>query len=184
MRKKLLLVICLTFTFSVTVFSRRKEKTPSVSELSPALKKLDVWIGHWTTQRQAKDTPYSRARSISSETTCAWSANHGYMICDQLINDAGVISNELSIYTYSEREKAYKFFGLDMNGQPRSVPLTIEGNVWTYGGKPFEANGKKIQIRTTNEFVSPTTVIFRTEYSDDGGAHWTLINEGKDTKVK
>lgn len=183
MRKKHLLVIALLCAFAVSVAPQRKEKVSSATEISPALQKLDVWTGRWKIQGQAKDTPYSRAGLISSDTTCAWAINHNYMVCDQLIYDAAGDSNALSVYTYSDKEKAYKFFGLDRNGEPRSVPLTIEGNIWTYGGQPFDDNGKKIQIRTINEFTTPATVTFHTEYSDDGGAHWTLMNEGKDTKV-
>lgn len=176
--------LILTCVLATTGRAQQKAKPSSVSAMSPASQKLEVWAGRWTITGQAKETPYSHASTFSSETTCGWSANRGYMLCDQLINLPTGAINQLSVYTYSETDKSYKFFGLDQNSDPRVIPLTIEGNVWTYGGKPFDDHGKQILIRTLNEFVSPALVNFRTEYSDDGGAHWTLMNEGKDIKVK
>jgi hypothetical protein len=103
---------------------------------SPAdeLKKLDVWAGHWTTRGESKDTPYSRAESLSSEMTCAWAPHHGYLICDQTIAGKDGRINSLSVYTYSETEKKFKFYGIGQGGNPRTPPLTVNGNVWTYGG--------------------------------------------------
>ncbi len=152
---------------------------------SPAgeLEKLDVWSGHWTTRGESKDTPYSRAESLSSEMTCTWAPNHGYLICDQTIAGKDGRVDSLSVYTHSETEKKFKFYGIGQGGNPRTPPLTIDGNVWTYGGG-FEDKGKRIEIRTTNEFVSSTKVRWRTEFSEDGGRHWRLMNSGTDVKTE
>jgi hypothetical protein len=48
----------------------------------------------------------------------------------------------------------------------------------------MEKDGKKIQIKTINDFSKPGVVTWNTKYSDDAGAHWTLMNEGVDTKVR
>ena len=61
--------------------------------------------------------------------------------------------------------------------QPWNGTLQINGNVWTYPGG-YEANGKKIQIRTTNDFSVPGIETFKTEFSDDGGVHWVVTLQG------
>ena len=90
---------------------------------------------------------------------------------------------------------------LAAGGSPRSAPTapeskgeieklgmflgrwdTTQGNVWTYWDEADEA-GKHIQFRTTNTFQSPATVVWRSEYSEDG-AHWILMGEGTDTRKK
>jgi hypothetical protein len=39
------------------------------------------------------------------------------------------------------------------------------------------------QIRTINDFSVPGTESFKTEFSDDGGAHWIVTLQGTAHKV-
>jgi hypothetical protein len=149
----------------------------------PELKILDAWSGRWTTQGKLFDTAYSHAGSITITMTCGWSAYDGYMICDHLFEGPAGKRNDLTIYTYNPADNSYKFFGVDQTGAPRSVPLTIEGNIWTYNSD-MEKDGKKILIKTINDFSSPGIVRWNTKFSDDAGAHWTLMNQGVDTKIR
>lgn len=154
----------------------------AVQEKKAELKNLDAWSGRWTTQGKLYDTPYSHAGNITIEMTCGWSAYNGYMICDHLFNGPAGKRNDLTVYTYNQADHLYKFFSLDQAGAPRSVPLTIEGNVWTYNSE-MEKDGKKILIKTINDFSKPDVVVWNTKFSADGGANWTLMNEGVDNKV-
>jgi len=52
---------------------------------------------------QMNDAAYSKAHPTASVTTCEWSANHGFLICDQLIQSADGPRNDLSIYTWNEK---------------------------------------------------------------------------------
>jgi hypothetical protein len=151
------------------------------TEKSPELKVLDAWTGHWTTQGKAYDTPHSHGGAITITMTCGWSANGGFMICDHLVSGPSGKHNDLSIFTYNPADKSYKFCGFDRTGVPRTTPLTIQGNVWSYDSDE-EENGKKIHIRTINDFSKPGIVIWNTKFTSDGGSHWTLMNEGVDTK--
>ena len=67
--------------------------------------------------------------------------------------------------------------------QPFSGTVIIKGNLWTYPGG-FERDGKKIEVRTTNDFSVANTEIFKTEFSEDGGAHWTAMLQGTAHKVE
>ena len=176
------LILFLSFSLMSAAMFAAGQTTPLSNQDSSALEKLDAWTGHWRARGESLATAYSHAASLSSETTCQWSINHGYMICDQMIDGPKGRMNALSIYTYSEADKAYRFYGIDQSGQPRTPPLTIQGNVWTYGGG-FEADGKQIQIRTVNEFETPSKVDWRTEFSSDGGQHWSLMNHGTETRI-
>lgn len=153
------------------------------SDESQELKVLDAWTGHWTTQGKSYDTPYSRGGAISITMTCGWSANGGFMICDHLISGPSGKHNDLSIFTYNPADKSYKFCGYDRTGVPRATPLTIEGKVWSFDSED-EDNGKKIHVKTINDFSKPGIVTWNTKFTSDGGAHWTLMNEGVDTKER
>jgi hypothetical protein len=147
------------------------------------IEKLDAFVGEWTASGAMKDTAYSKAGPGSSRFTCAWAPNHGFLVCDQLIDLADGVANSLTIYTYNEKDNAFAFLAVSRNDpRPRTPKLKIEGKVWTYSGE-FDDGIKHIQVRTTNEFTSATTLVWRSEYSEDG-AKWTVMGQGSDTRTK
>jgi hypothetical protein len=150
---------------------------------SPELMVLGAWSGQWTTHGKLYDTPLSHAGEITITMTCGWASYGGYMICDHIFTGPSGKRNDLTIYTYNDADKSYKFCGYDRSGTPRTTPLTIEGNVWSYDTDE-EKDGKKIHIKTINDFSKPGIVTWNTKYTDDGGAHWTLMNEGVDTRTE
>lgn len=150
---------------------------------SAPIAKLAGFLGKWNAAGEMNDTPYSKAHPARSATNCDWSANHGFMICDQLIESSDGLRNDLSIYTYNEKSHEFAFFGLSRNDpEPRATKLTIDGDLWTYSSDDMDGS-KRIHFRTTNQFVSPDTVVWRSEYSEDG-THWVLMGQGKDTRTK
>jgi hypothetical protein len=153
------------------------------SQQSAETKKLDAWTGQWTTRGKLYKTPYSPEGEITITMTCGWSAYNAYMICDHLFSGPRGKSDDITIYTYNAADKSYKFYNVDQSGTPRNTPMAIEGDVWTYSSE-MEKVGKKILIKTINDFSKPGVVAWNTKYSDDAGAHWTLMNEGIDTKAR
>jgi hypothetical protein len=174
-------VLCVILCLMGAIAARLRASAQS--NQPPELKKLDAWSGQWTTKGKLYDTPHSHAGEITITMTCAWSAYGGYMICDHLINGPAGQRNDLSIFTFNQADKSYKFCGMDQTGVPRATPLTIEGNIWSYDTDD-EENGKKVHVKTINDFSRPGIVTWNTKFSEDGGAHWTLMNEGVDTKVR
>ena len=147
------------------------------------LSALSAYWGQWTGQGKILDSPFGKAGDAGGETNCNWSPNHGFLVCDQKTHSPAGASNDLSIYTYNQKDHAYHFFGLSRNsGNVRSPKLTIEGNRWTYLSE-FTGSGKHVRIRTINVFTSPTTVTYKTEYSVDG-APWKLMGSGSSHRVK
>ena len=160
-----------------------RQQPAQAPQQAPELKKLDAWTGRWTTQGKLYDTAFSHAGEITITMTCGWSAFEGYLVCDHLFSGPAGKRNDLTIYTYNPADHSYKFYSVDQTGAPRAVPLTIEGNIWTYDSE-MERDGRKIQIKTINDFSKPGRVAWNTKFSADAGAHWTLMNEGVDTKLR
>jgi len=144
--------------------------------------KLSAYIGKWKSTGTILDTAYSKAATASSETNCQWSANHGFMICDQLVYLSAEVHNDVSIYTYDPKAGAFAFVGISRDApRPRTPKLTIEGNIWTYSNE-FDDGPKHIRFRTVNEFTSANSITWRSEYSADG-LHWTITGSGNVTRV-
>ena len=143
------------------------------------LDKLGAFVGHWKASGELKDKAETK---VSAEMSCNWAANHGFLICDQMIHTPDGVQNDLSIYTYSEKEHGFQFFGITRGSkEARSTKLTIEENIWTYSSEETN-NGKKTQYRTINKFFTPSHVDWRSEYSEDG-EHWTVTAEGSDARA-
>jgi hypothetical protein len=187
MRSTQLLALVFLSIFSMsglTALSRAsRQRQQTVQAQKPKLKYLDAFSGRWTTHGKLYDTPYSHAGVITITMTCGWSPYKGYMICDHLVSGPAGKRNDLTIYTYDQADNSYKFYSLDQTGLPHSVSLTIEGDIWTYNSD-MEKDSKKILIKTINDFSKPDIVVWNTKFSDDAGVHWTLMNEGTDTKIR
>jgi hypothetical protein len=153
-----------------------------VPKIAPEITKMDVWVGTWESKTEVMTTPYSEAASVTSEMTCAWSPHHGFILCDHLMNSPTGVSNSLSVYTYDETGKTYKFFGVDKDASPREIPMQVKGNVWSFGTE-VQNQDKTIMFLTNDEFVSDKVMHFRTEFSDDNGRNWKELNQGQLTKI-
>jgi hypothetical protein len=140
----------------------------AVPKIAPEISKMDVWVGTWESQTQVM--------------TCTWSPHHGFILCDHLMNGPTGVSNSLSVYTYDETAKAYKFFGVNKDDSPREVPMQVNGNVWSFGTE-VQNQDKTIMFQTNDEFLSDKVMHFRTEFSEDNGRNWKELNQGQLTKI-
>ena len=173
-----LCLVAMSLPASVHLARARAQSPESDSSLA----KLTPFVGKWKASGEMKDTAYSKARPSVSENTCDWSANRGFLICDQIIQSASGPKNDLSIYTYNDKDHAFAFFGLSRNdSEPRATKLTVEGDLWTYWDEEDD-HGKHVRFRTTNRFTSPSTMVWRSEFSEDE-VRWVLMGEGQDTRI-
>jgi len=148
-----------------------------------ATKKLGAFVGKWQSEGTFQETAISHAGKVSSVIDCGWSPQGNFLICEQQITDSTGKHIQLSIFSYNSKDGNYTISSMAGPGRtPWNGTLTIEGNIWTYPGG-FERDGKKIQIRTINDFSVPGTETFKTEFSEDGGAHWTTSLQGTAHKV-
>jgi hypothetical protein len=144
--------------------------------VAAGLDQLDRFAGTWTSPGALVDTPYSKAASVSATATCAWSSDRLFMICQQSVSDGTKIDHDLALYTFDAAANVYHFFNV-RSSQVNSVPIEIQGNTITYTNS-FSDRGKRVTIRTLNVWESPSLYRWRTEYSTDAGATWTLMGSG------
>jgi len=141
-------------------------------------KKLGALVGQWQTEGTLLGS-----MSVSSSLECRWSPQGAFLICEQLIKMGSGEHRQLTIYSYNAKESSYAYTTLaDPGAKPTTGTVEIKGNVWTYAAS-VEAHGKTTQIRTTNEFTDAKTEVFKVASSEDGGAHWVSVLEGKARRV-
>ena len=141
-------------------------------------KKLGALVGQWQTEGTLMGS-----MSVTSNLQCRWSPQGSFLICEQLIKMGSGEHRQLTIYSYNAKEGSYAYTTLSDPGvKPTTGTVEIKGNMWTYTAS-VETHGKTAQIRTTNEFTDAKTEVFKVASSDDGGAHWVSVLEGKARKI-
>ena len=157
------------------------------ADAKPPTDMLNRWVGgKWVSDAHFLDTEYSKAREGSSATTCAWSPEHVFVVCDQAVTDNGEAMLFLSVYGFDPKAGTYHFYGLSPEGgRPRVGDLTIsaDGTHWEYMMKT-EIENKAVWFRTTNQFKGNDQVDWWSEYSTDAGQHWTKTGGGLEKREK
>ena len=156
------------------------------SRTAEPLAKLDIWQGSWKNVIRTMETPYSHASSVRSHSTCSWTPDHGYMLCEYA-RDSGdpkqlIEADHLSIFTYDDNAKSYKHLGVSKEYKTLEEMASIDGNLWHYRYQLPIGGGKMLDLRDSYEFVNTNQRITRIEVSSDAGRHWVLMSESVDTR--
>ncbi len=163
-------VICL-ISVSIAVMAQKSTDDP--------VKKLGAFVGKW----QSEGTLTSGGGKIQSELECRWSPQNRYLVCEQQVHMGGAVNDQLTVYGYDSAAGKYYYSNFQGKSAGASTGmLEIDGNLWTYNSS-FEKDGKRNQIRTTNEFTDPKTEVFKVNFSEDGGATWKLALQGTAHKI-
>ncbi len=168
----------LMLTMAVAI-SGAQTRTPDATDVD-ATKKLGVFTGKWKSEGSFAETPYSKAHKVTSDIDCRWSPLGDFLLCEQRISEPAGKHIQLSIYSYNSENENYTISSIAGPGkQPWNGTVVIEGTLWTYPGNKDD----KVWFRTTNDFSVPDTEVFKTEFSSDGGAHWTTMLQGTARKI-
>jgi hypothetical protein len=142
------------------------------------LKKLGAFLGTWQTEGS-----FANGAKVRSELECRWSAQHGYLICEQQVTIGMAVTRQLTVYSYNASKAEYAYASFQGDAPAPSVGvIQINGNEWIYSSS-VENNGKKTLVRTTNEFTDSKTELFKVMLSDDGGVSWKPVLQGAAHKV-
>jgi len=140
-----------------------------------ATQKLDALLGKWRGEGKFLDTSQTKRGNVTGDIDCTWSPQHNFVICEQLVTDRNGKHKRLSVYSYNEKEKNYDIRTMvDPGLPPFYAVFTIQGDIWTITSSN-QAKGKKVEYRTIIDHSSSDVQLSKTEYSDDGGAHWTVM---------
>jgi len=174
--KKLLAVLLLCFFLPVLA-----------ADTKPTADVLNRWVGgKWVGDAHFFDTAYSKAGMGGGVSTCVWSPDHIFVVCDQDVKDNGTALRFLSIYSFDPKTGTFHFFGLSPEGdRPRTgdVNITADGTHWEYLTKTTMKE-KPVWFRTVNQFLGNNKVEWWSEYSTDEGQHWTKTGEGAEKREK
>jgi len=146
------------------------------------VQKLAYYVGTWKGEGEVKAGPFGPAGKFSGTDTCEWFAGGFHLVCRGEGTSPEGKRTGLSILAYDAEAKAYTYYGISSFGESDAAKGSLTGSTWTWlwDGK---AAGKPAKYRITQVEVSPTSYTFGIENSVAGGP-WTVLMEGKFTKIK
>lgn len=148
---------------------------------SPEHKKLWVFVGTWNDEAEVKPSPFRPGGRMSLTETCEWFTGGFSVVCHtETLARTGVVKT-LTVLTYDQEEKVYRFYEFNSAGWSNSAKGTLDGDTWTFEGQS-KMGGKLVKSRSTIELTSPDSATMKSEMSVDGGP-WALVMELKGTRA-
>ena len=192
-----LIIVCIcSLALSINSFAQAPTASPiattpaatpaTAQQLKPGpeVQRLAYYLGTWRGEGETKGGPFGPAGKLSSTITCDWFAGGFHLVCRGEERGPTGKRTFLNILAYDEKAKAYTEYGISSLGESEySTGGSIVGNKRTFVKALDSDEGKPIKLRYTEVQVSPTFYTYQAEASKDGGP-WTMIAEGKVTKVR
>jgi hypothetical protein len=159
--------------FAVGVFAQNAAPLPNA---------LAAYAGRWSSSAQFLDTPMTKAGSVASRLECNWSRDSKYLVCNQIVQLPTGEQHQLTVYGYNDQKHEYTYATFGAPGaSPTNGQLEVSDRRFVYLGD----TSAQRQFRSINEFSSSgDEYAFFTEFSTDGGQHWTKMLEGTSKRVK
>jgi hypothetical protein len=178
MKRTIALLFLLVFCFAAAMQAQAPAPKPD-----PEVKKLHVWVGHWTFDGEQKPGPLGPGGKFTGECNCHMILGGFFLQCqcqERLLNSEMPV---LEIFGYDPVNKnfASEFYWGDGSRSP--WVLTITGNTSAWTGK-WTLAGKQYQVKQ-NIVLSPdlTSMTHKGEISADGET-WTPFLEAEWTKAQ
>jgi hypothetical protein len=164
---------------SVAAVAQMGPPTPA-----PELKKLDYFVGNWTTDATVASGPWGAGGKLTDSAHGEWMKGGFFLLNHSDITlppELGGETTSLGVMGYDADKKVYTEERFESSGRRVAMTGTIDGDTFTWAGVN-DYNGMQISSRLTIKMTSPTSCALKYEVSIDGGASWMPFYEGKATK--
>jgi hypothetical protein len=149
---------------------------PAPPKPGPEHKKLEYFVGKWTSESEIKANDFVPAgKTVGTETDILGPG--GFYVERRAEGDLGT---SLGIISYDSHAKVYTSYYASSGGLVGTGTGTVDGNTWTWMVEDKFA-GQAVKGRTTIKVLSPTQYTSKYELADGKGGYITL-SEGKATK--
>jgi hypothetical protein len=157
------------------------EKKAGPPKPGPEVKKLDYFVGKWTSEGEIKPNPMMPAGKFSSSDSCSWFKGGFHVVCTSKGSGAMGAMQGLGMLGYNSEDKVYTYDGIDNTGHMEHSKGTTDGKTWSYTGED-KMGGKTIYGRYSITDLTPDSYTFKWEMSEDSKA-WNAVMEGKATRA-
>ena len=151
-------------------------------EAKDPLQTVVVYNGKWHSEDEAFDTRYSKAAKESVDLVNTCSTQGDFYICHQQLSKASGTTSSVMIFLWNSKAQGFDTYVMDARGgDPYHGRLTIEGDTFIWGSAAENDSGPR--WRTLNLFSGRDRIVYRVQFSTDGGKTWTTTKQGTETRV-
>lgn len=170
---------------------KKVKATGGASKLSPALKKLEVFVGDWTYEGEQFDpqvdgVPFEGSGKFSGKLTTRYVLNGSFQETHWQDDEgsSGKMSG-LNITGYDPKAGHYVANGHTSDGSRSARTATLDGNIWTSHSTLTTKKGEKVLVKGVLRYSSDwSSYSAKTELSVDDGKTWKLWYTENAKKLK
>ena len=149
----------------------------------PEVKKLDYFVGTWTTEGTIVQGPWGAGGKFTGSGTTEWMPGNFFIQSRseaKMPQEIGGDIQAIMIMGYDTQQSSYTSDRYSSLGQHESSKGILSGDTWTWTNTS-NYGGMEIQGKMTMKTLSPSSYTFKYEISMDGKT-WSPFMEGKATK--
>ncbi|HYM74981.1 MAG TPA: DUF1579 family protein [Candidatus Dormibacteraeota bacterium] len=149
----------------------------------PEVKKLDYFVGAWTTECTIVQGPWGMGGKFTSSATNEWMSGNFFVSQHndfKMPPELGGEGKGASFMGYDSDQSVYTLDAFNSQGRRESWKGSLAADTWTWTGSQTYA-GQEFQQKMTIKTLSPTSYSVKFEISMDGKNFMTFM-EGKATK--
>jgi hypothetical protein len=154
---------------------------PAAPKPGPELKKLDYFLGTWTSEGDTKPGPMGPGGKFSDSGHGEWMDGGFFLVIHSDFKSAAMGNATGTAYMgYDPQEKLYTYDEFSSTGENVHSKGTVDGDTWNWTNE-FKMGPQTMKARYTMKILSPDSYTFKFEMSPDG-TKWDTVMEGKATK--
>jgi hypothetical protein len=179
MKRDLAIACVLLLAFAGTILAQEQPKMPKPGSEQERLK---YFVGKWNFEFEMKQSPFGPAGKVEGTDRNEMMPGGFFLISHSKGKGTMGEIRGLSIFGYDADEKVYTYYSVNNWGEDELAKGTVDGKTWTWNAES-EMGGKNVKTRFTLNEVSPTFYTLKFDAMSDSTS-WTMLMEGKATKVK
>jgi hypothetical protein len=147
------------------------------------VKKLDYFVGTWTTEGMVAQGPWGAGGKFSSTETAEWMPGNFFVEArsdTKMPAELGGESKGVLYMGYDTDQNTYTGDEFNDQGRHDASKGSVAADTWTFNSTA-NYGGQEIKQKMTMKVVSPTSYTMKFEVSIDG-TNWMTFMEGKATK--
>lgn len=149
----------------------------------PEVKKLDYFVGTWTTEGTVAQGPWGAGGKFSATDTTEWMPGNFFVEGHsdfKMPPEVGGEGKATSFMGYDTDANVYTYDEFSSQGRHEVSKGTVSGDTWTWTSTA-NYGGQEIKQKMTIKVLTPTSHSLKFETSMDG-TNWMTFMEGKATK--